>query len=227
MAADPLGAGPVASAVPPTAPGELALPPGELALPQRRSVWPVVIGIIALVVGALGLWSNAWQAVLPFLMSPMFESSGNMPNQQGPNPGEMFAAMAKYKYWQLATSGLASVLSLWLLVTGIVLLTRHRAAWGLGISWAVLKIPAVAAGVCLGYLAQQAQFQALPAGTNTPAPAFLGGMMTGMAAAFGCFGLVCGWALPVFVLIWFSLPTVRADVAGWGHDQEPSAETWD
>ena len=73
----------------------------------------------------------------------------------------------------------------------------------------------------VGYLIQIAQAEAMQeAIANDPnVPAGLSAMMGSMMQAFGVFGVLIGvlwgWALPVFLFIWFSRKKIRTETAGW------------
>jgi hypothetical protein len=201
-----------AAVAPPTVPGELESPTR-----RRSSTWPVVIGIIAVIVGSLGALTNLWGAVAPFFMHAFTGVVASMPNNgQAQDPGAMFEAMSEYRYWMLATSGFAVVLSIWLLITGILLMARHRAAWRLSVTWACLKLVAVVAAVMVTYVVQRAQFEAMNTNPNSPAPAMFGKMTSIMAIGTSCVVLVWGWAFPIFILIWFYLRPIRTETADWG-----------
>lgn len=74
----------------------------------------------------------------------------------------------------------------------------------------------------IGFLVQQAQMEAmqrmLEEDPNTAGmmPGFFGTLMAIIGPVIFVFAIVWGWALPIFMLIWFSRRKIKAEIAQWG-----------
>ena len=103
------------------------------------------------------------------------------------------------------------VLALLLLALGVGILKRsRRAAKGVR-AWAALKIILVVFSAYLSYMMQEAQFDAMRQAPAGPPPGFV----DFISRAGLAFAIIWGWALPVFVLVWFNRQKIRAEVAQW------------
>ncbi len=181
---------------PPTTPGPLRLPP-------RSSNWPRVIGIIAIVVGSCGILVG----ISGSFTLPIVRWSTSM-SPPGQNVG--LENLEQHSTWFVLTSILSSAVALFLLPAGICLLGRRRAAVNLCRFWALTKIMYVVFNSIVAAAIQQEQFAAMQGTAGLP------GWFFGVTGGFTILvGLIWGWALPVFLLVWFSRKNVRAEVAGW------------
>jgi hypothetical protein len=186
--------------------------PGAVAAP--RSAWPSVIGVIAIVFGALG----ALQGVVG-LLAPMFVgrfrafAASNSP--QGAT-GDPFAGWDQHQTELIVSALLTLGAGTLLLVGSILLVMRKRASRGVLLLWAAIKMAVVVFGAWLGYVMNQAQFAAMQqSGSGPLAGAGMGGMLDAMSAAGAVIGVLWGWALPIFMLIWFMRAKVRNELATW------------
>ncbi len=180
--------------------------PGMIGLPQRPSAWPKVIGIIAIILGALGALGGVWGAITPLFadalvsMAPAGQATG-------------MEAMQQYKVWTVVSSLLMLGVAVLLLVAGTGLVRRRGWAPKISVLWSIVKIVLVAVNSIFSYKIAQAQFAALaddPGMAQVPS-SFLSAFS---AAGLGV-GLCWGWALPIFMLIWFTRGKIRAEVAEW------------
>lgn len=186
---------------PPAAPPTVAAP---LASPERRSGWPGVIGTIAIVFGALaaigGVWSFVSLVFLPKIMELMTPGAESSLSQTEP--------MRRSILFQGTT---AVSLGALLIFAGIAMLRRRRRCVRLSAIWALLKMPVVVIGTVLGVSVQQANFDAMAQSPGGPPMGFLSAFLwVGVA-----FGVLWGWALPVFMLVWLSRRTIRKETAEW------------
>lgn len=188
--------------VPPSAPPTR---PGANAVPDAVSAWPTVIGIIATIFGAGGLLLSVWGMASPFLMDRW------MTGMQDPRMSQMMS-VPQWRTYTVVSSALSLGAAALLLGAGIGILQRRRWASRTSTTWAIVKMAVVLVGTALGYMTMQAQLGAMNAAAPTSMPA---GVTTGMVAGGMCFGIVWGWALPIFVLIWFSRSRIKAEVATW------------
>lgn len=186
--------------------------PGEMYLPQQPSAWPKVIGIIAIVLGALGVLGGC-MGLASTLFVDTFKGvlEDMMPSGQ-PSPLEPLEAVYEHKGWMIVTQFLTMGAAVLLLFVGIGLL--KRAAWSAraAMYWAVIKMAVVVPGAVLAYMANKAQLATMA----EQGGGFVGsGLVEAIGAASIGLSVVWGWALPVFVLIWFSRAKIKAEVAGW------------
>jgi len=108
---------------------------------------------------------------------------------------------------------LATLVAVMLLVGGIRLLRRRASSVALLRAWAVAKLvlALLLAGYALLIFAsnlEMMQAELQPSGTSAD---------TMRAAAFFgvAFNLIWQWALPIFMLVWFSRAPIRASTARW------------
>jgi hypothetical protein len=184
---------------------------GPLPSAVRSPAWPTVIGVIAIVFGVLGAIGGLWGVVgLAVMRRFGFGLWAKV---------EVADAVRGWAAWTIPLSAVAAVLGLMLLAGGVGLLRRRRWARTALVRWASLKIPLVVASGMLGWLVQQQVWQTqssvMAAGGGFPQTA----VSSTAVAAFATFGLVLGtiwgWALPVFVLIWFARGPIKAQVSTW------------
>ncbi len=200
------GTGPGRYISPPAPPTEV----GYAETPPKQSSWPTIIGVIAIVLGAGGALIGCFGALSPFFLDAMMSA---MPPQAGQ---QAIQDVAKdWMAWTIPIALVSVVLALLLLIGGIGLLKRRPWASKTCVAWAIIRILLVAVNSGVGYVIQQKTWDimsqqdpnlsALPAG-------FTGGIL----AATVVFNLLWGWALPVFMLIWFSRRKIKDEVVGWG-----------
>ena len=186
-------------------------PPSDPAeVPPSPSTWPTAIGVIAIVLGGVGALGGCVGAFSPLFMGMM---QSIVPEGQVTG----LESMMDWAVWLVAVSIVSMLIAVLLLVAGIGVIKRR--AWGpkVALVWAGLKMIFVIVHSVAGYLIQIAQFEAMANDQNMPAGmgAFVGSLMQ----AFGIFGLLIGvlwgWALPVFLFIWFARKKIRTETAGW------------
>jgi len=181
--------------------------PGMVGLPQRPSAWPKVIGIIAIVFGAGGSLGGIWGAVSP-LFTDAFMSM--VPGEQAAGMKEM---MQQYKPYTIIGSLLSLGVAVLLLAAGIGLVQRRGWAPKISMLWSIVKIVFVIVNSIFGYMMAQASAAAMaqdPAMAQMPA-----GFMSVASGVGVALGACWGWALPVFMLVWFTRGKIKAEVAEW------------
>jgi len=179
---------------PPTRPGAVGL---------RRTSWPSVLGVITIVLGAIGILSGLWSAV-----SPLF---ADMIAKFVPNGGSGMESVAAYA-WLMVALGIATMARGVLeILAGVAVYQRKGGARRLIFAWAWLAIVLSFVGAIATYLMQLEQFRVMTE-KGTPIPAGLGGIIgvfsAVVAVAWGCL-------FPVFAIIWFSRRAIREEVQGW------------
>ncbi len=196
---------PPALMTPPVDPGEIPHPP---------SAWPMVIGVIAIIFGSLAILQGCVGAVSSLFMSSL---SAIVPAEQA----AVYDAMEDLKPWMIMGAVLTLALGILQLVAGIGLVRRRSWSPTACMVWAGIKMMFVVGNTILADMAQQAQFEAMQEmmqqDPNMPAGA--SAMMDSFMQVFGVFaivvGILWGWALPIFLLSWFSRSKIKAEVAGW------------
>ncbi len=166
----------------------------------------MTIGIIALAIGVLsavvGLWGLATLAWTDTLAPPQMAGDEAA--------ARSFRDMMRWN----AVLGLAkAVAAVVLIVGGAFIIQRRLAGARLVMVWSGLKM---AIGLVVTYVTFDAQRKMMggmtTAGAGAPPPGFFAGMATATAIMM----LLWEWAAPVFFLIWFAVPGVRAEVRNWG-----------
>ncbi len=181
---------------------------------RRPSQWPTVIGVLAIIFGAFEVLGGCGGIVLPWFISAMVEA---LPEEQ---PLGM-AAMVEWGRWMVAGSLAGLGLGVLLLVGGVRLMQRRPRGRTLCLTWAALRMPVVVFGLVVGYLMQQDHLVAMQemfaSDPSVPAAmsAMFGRFMQAGVLAGSVIGLLWGWALPVFMLIWFSRGKIKTEVASW------------
>jgi hypothetical protein len=181
---------------------------GDFVVPPPVSSWPKVLGVISIVLGALGGLMNLWGTVAPLFL----DAFGSMMPKDPASQASLQAQKDLAPYTMLS-GGFNFIGSLMLLVAGIGLCLRAR--WGVKATkiWIPWRMATAILAAIVGYLGMQASLKAMGQQPNAP---------PGMAAMGGAFGIavivftvVWGWAYPVFLLIWFRRPKIRAEVETW------------
>jgi len=184
---------------PPTAPGPIT----EL---RGKASWPTIIGIIAIVFGAGGML-GALLGSASMIFGELLTMPGIFGQPAMPEGG-----------WRLLFAALLAVsffVALMLLFGGIYLNYRLKRGARLCKVWAVTKVILVVISTVLGFVNAPATMREAMAAQPGGSPPFGDAFIYAMMGVGICFGLVWGWALPVFMLIWFSRKKIKAEVAEW------------
>ena len=186
--------------------------------PQFESVrapdtdrWPGIIGTIAIIFGAAGTLQNGCGVAASLFQKQIYSMFADA------IPANSFAAQnavsERYLWLNVGLSLLATLVAVMLLVGGIRLLRRRASSVALLRAWAVVKLVLALLLAGYGFLIfasnlEMMQAELQPSGT-------LADTMRA-AALFGvAFNLIWQWALPIFMLVWFSRAPIRASVARW------------
>ncbi len=185
------------------------------AIQPRKSTWPMVIGIIAIILGSLatlqGCMGLGWPALAGLFTSALSEEQAGMMD-----------ATKSLTPLMMISSGLTMAIAIVLLIGGIGLTKRSPRSPKTCRIWAGLKMLLVVYSSIVAYLVQQAQMEAmqrmLEEDPNAPAAmvGFFGTLMAIIGPVIFVFAIVWGWALPIFMLVWFSRRKIKAEVAHWG-----------
>lgn len=163
--------------------------------------WPRVLGVVGGVLGAL-MFLDKLDDLFVTKVLPMRELSGLI----GSEATELIVRTSPAG-WRLASFLVAGSLGILLLVGSVRLSHRSPsgvtfcAVWAwMAMGWALVET--IRAAVVLRTLAASA-------------PVIRGVDWTGFAGMGIAVALVVMLAYPVFLLIWFSLPSVRAEYSAW------------
>ena len=185
-------------ATPPTYAGPLSRPVLGYAS-GAPPTWPTVIGVIGIVFGAGAVLMTLGGLVIALIMR---DAPGMPPSPQ---------FNERWMPWSIASMFVTCGVAILLLVAGIGLAKRR--AWGprLAKVWAVLKMVIVVASTGIGFQVQRETMKAMQQSAGpSPVP-----NLEMIVALSMCAGLLWYWALPVFMLIWFSRSSVKAEIAKW------------
>jgi len=188
--------------------------------PQFESVrapdtdqWPGIIGTIAIIFGAAGTLQNGCGVAASLFQKQIYSMFADAIPAAADSFAAQNAASERYLWLNVGLSLLATLVAVMLLVGGIRLLRRRASSVALLRAWAVAKL--VLALLLAGYgvvifasQLEMMQAELQPSGTSAnPMRA---------AAFFGvAFNLIWQWALPIFMLVWFSRAPIRASTARW------------
>lgn len=197
----------------PNHPAPHTVPPTDVGFavpPTPPSTWPTVIGIIAIVFGVLGSLQGVLGLLAPLLNRAILRS---LPASQQ----EIVETATPPVVWSIASSLIILGLGVLLLVAGIALLRRAASSRGLCLTWALLKIVIVLVMAVVNFkLASESTNAALAQMQQDPnVPPIAVGIMQGATGAGMCAWVVWSWALPIFLLIWFSRAVIKEQVASW------------
>lgn len=179
---------------------------------SKPSQWPKLIGIIGILFGALALLQSAMAPLMiPFTRKSMESTIGD--------DEAMLEKLDAYMTDLTALSTLSAIifalLAIVLIVGGVLLIKRQRAAKHLLLAWAVIKI---VAGLFInfknyGLTKTQLEFL-MPTMEGSGSEAL--NNITNISATVGLIGgSIWLIALPVFLLIWFSRARIRRETAQW------------
>lgn len=191
--------------------------PGAMRDTQRPRVWPTAIGVIAIVLGSLALLGGLINIGMPYFMGAL---AGVMPKGV-PNPYTAFALWAKPMAASSAVGALVAAILLW---GGLLLIKRRPKAVRVIMIWSVLKILyGFGAGAVMAAmqhsmfttLFEEAKASAARQSGRPPPPFPTDTFAMVMASFTGILFVVWAALLPVFMLIWFTRRSVRADVDAW------------
>ena len=184
-------------------------PPPDAALGgEGPKSWPLIIGVIAIVFGSFAALGGCGNIVSTLfftdLMGELMEGT--------PQGAIVLEQLETYKPLIVGLGVAVMVLALWLLVAGIGMIRRARWSVPAALTWSIAKMILVVANGVISYQMQQAQMKAF---ADVPDAMDMQPFGPGMNAFFILLSIAWGWALPVFVLVWFSRPAVRQEVATW------------
>lgn len=203
---------PATPATSPTPPIPAAPPtiPGQIGSVERRPVWPIPIGIIVIVFSAWTLLSGLIAVVEGFIGVPIMDFWFSPRN---PGVSDTITQI----YTNMAPGFLVSgafllIAAAFGLTGGIALLCRKRWSVVNLRLWAVVKI---LSGAVYAVTEAMVQTQLMLAGTQLTGGGVTPADVARWAFFDGAISFIFGAALPMFVLVWFSRPRIRADCGKW------------
>lgn len=181
--------------------------PGGMQMPEQRSAWPTVIGIIAIVLGSLGILGGCWGLATPWFL-------GVIKDIVPPGQATGMEFVEEWRAWTVINSLVGTGVAILLLFAGIGLRRCRRWAVPTCVTWAVVKMLFVVVNSVLMYMIQRPGLEAMA--QQNPG---MSGMGSGFLVLIGIisvvFGILWGWAFPVFLLVWLSRAKIKAETAAW------------
>lgn len=168
------------------------VPPAMPPMPQAKAKWPLPIGIIAIVLGAIGLMGS-------------LTSLGNMNTNPDPAMNKWVQQMRPPVAMTLIGGSVAAVL----LLAGIMLVKRKRLARPLFLFYAVVNFVTG----CFSFYWTFEKMGDFPMPTSMPAVA-ANVMVTSMRVG-AILSLVFFLATCTFVVIWFLRPKIKQEMSRW------------
>ena len=158
---------------------------------------------------------GCWGVVSPFVFRKLIDALPETAASSLQEATMPFEVIEAWRGWIIASSLLTIGLAVLLLIAGLGMLKRRR--WGVeaGWWWAILKMLFVVVNAAVGYRMQMDMYAALGE-QQANMPGFGAGFYQLWSAVGIAFVIVWGWALPVFVMIWFSRKVIKKEVMEWG-----------
>lgn len=195
--------------------------PGAVPLPLSR--WPAVLGVISIVLGGFGVLRNSCGVFGAFSTGLITTFFSSQPGASGPEMQQQVALMQAgmpSPMLSVLEACLALLTSVLLLIAGIRCVRRESMARVLHLVWAGARVLVAVLTCVVGYLTMQSQAKVMQGMGGAGGGA--AGMPPGFAGYMSIMGMVgivltfaWGVAYPVVVVVWFSKPKVKAEVAGW------------
>ena len=181
-----------------------APPVHSMQLPEAPSKWPTAFGVVGIILGSLGLLGGCCGVLSP-LVWPRYiqwlESMEGVPQEQI----ELARNSMPPAVWVVPASLVTLALSLILFIGAIKLIRRRASGVGLYKFWAWFNIPWSLLGFVVNLLLQAR----VPKG-DQPMGAI--GQYAGLVFG-GCWVLLMGVGLPLFMLYWFMRESIRSEIA--------------
>jgi hypothetical protein len=189
-------------------------PPVHSGTPFMRpqgTKWPNVIGVICIVIGALGTIFGILGLVSQVFLGKVAQM---MPAEEAEPLQHVMEVSELWKSWTSAAGVLAALVAILLIVGGAKLTRRRSQAMGLLKTYAVLRIPVALFAAAINYKIQIAIYEAsgtMPGSTTTVSESAFRAIAAGQFA----FSAIWGSALPIFLLIWFARARIKDEVRRW------------
>lgn len=206
----PLVPPPEPAPFPPTPPVYAPVPSAAVAV---QSSWPKVVGIIAIVVAALGIMGGVC-GVITWAGMAAFQTNMQSTGQSVQPAMPFITEMGRWKAYTVLAGLVGAGLQIVLLVAAINLIRRRP--WTIGVLriWAGLFIVFSLAQSVVGYYMQKDLYEQISSKSGSQGQFPVAISHTFMGASM-LFGLLWSCALPVFMLIWFSRDKIKAEAATW------------
>lgn len=180
----------------------------DISAGQVISSWPKVIGIIAIVFGALGAVNGVMGFMGQFVAEKVIDI---VPTGQR----EAFEATKDLRIWVFLDYLVRLALGVVLIVGGSKLVGRKPGSARILRAWSWLKILASVYSVAIAWQAIPTQIAVMQQDPNMQSSGLSTAMLEFiLKLGFVAFLLWC-IALPVFLLIWFARRTIKDEIRGW------------
>jgi hypothetical protein len=175
--------------------------------------WPGVVGYIAVIFGIAGVLQSGCGMAASIFSRQMYELGARIAPQSVAQFEIQQAVNDSHQWMNAALSLLSMLVAVMLLVGGVQLLRRCSSCATLLRAWAGAKLILALLLAGAGWIQFASSLEAMQAAQSQglPSPAVMRGFgLIGMAIT-----LLWHWALPIFMLIWFSRGSIRASVERW------------
>lgn len=182
----------------------VAPPTHHLHQPQQTA-WPTILGTVMLVLGVLAILGACLGLVLP-LFADLFASIL-------PEEDDAMLVAEGWMWYVISASIVLLMLAGLQIVASVGLLRRSGWAVRTCVAWAIAKIVVVTINAVpnsmmqMQQLSEQSDTAGLPGGME---PIIFAVLILSVL-----FGLLWGWALPVFSLFWFARSKIKLETAQW------------
>jgi len=175
--------------------------------------WPTVVGSIAIVFGVAGVLQGGCGMAASLFSRQMYELSARIAPQSAQQLEIQQAVNDSHQFMNTALSLLSMLVAIMLLVGGIRLHRRRATSVGLLRAWAGAKLILALLLAGAGWIALQSSLETMEASQSPGLPS------EAVMQAIGLIGVAANllwqWALPIFMLVWFSRSSIRSSVARW------------
>ncbi len=196
----------------PGTPSSAPPPFQDVSVPETHR-WPGVVGTIAIIFGIAGVLQGGCGMVASLFGSQMYESMSRLAPQSADQMAAQQAVNERFFWVNTGLSLLSMLVATVLLVGGIQLLRRRATSATLLRLWAAAKLVLAILLAGAGWVIFQAQMEWMQAEQNTSGAS--PDLMRGVAIFGIAISLLWQWALPLFLIVWFSRAPIRASVARW------------
>lgn len=190
--------------------------PGAFVPVKPPEAWPTVVGLLAVIFGALGALQNACGAAGMVMVRAVGAVGQVVPEGEARELEAQMASSFPYPVLQATQMFVEFVLSIVLLIGGIMLLGRKRSSARVLTTFAFLDLLSNTYIAVLGYFVIRSSMQHV---AENPDVQQLPSGVQGVMAAIGPVSVVVGWVLtaiwPIFLIWWFRRTKARETIRTW------------
>jgi len=184
-----------------------AIPPAPETPDVPRTSWPTAVGVIGIILGALGLLGGCCGVVYPFAWPAYVNFIKQQPNVP-PEVIQQLEASTPPLMWSVASGVIGLVLAVMLLLGSIKVMRRRIEGVSLCRIWAWIQIPWAIIAIVANIVIQAQMMAKLQ---NVPTGGAVGPIIGGAC------GVIFGLGFPIFIVVWFSRKRVKDEIASWAY----------